>query len=160
MFRFLSANKRPVSPSRTSFRPQVEDLEGRALPSGLVSMPLVVTQPVQVVLSQEVVIADKLLLGGENLNVEKAIRQLEQVKVERMPLAGQAETPSTTPPQTPPGALGQLFGNLDFLKLPAWDAKNAAGVTFGEAIKEGVDLEGLIPEPDIAGEFAFMGRFV
>jgi hypothetical protein len=31
MFRFLSASKRPVSPSRASFRPQLEVLEERAL---------------------------------------------------------------------------------------------------------------------------------
>jgi hypothetical protein len=159
MFRLLSANKRPASATRASFRPQLEDLEGREVPSGLVSTELVVTQPVQIVLSQEVVIADKLLLGGENLNVEKAIRQLEHVTVERMPQTEQAGQPSTTPPQTPPGALGQLFGNLDFLKLPAWDAKNAEGVTWGEAFMEGVDLEGLMPDPDLAGALAFMDRF-
>src|SRR5262245_39683751 len=36
MFRFLSGNKRPVSPARPSFRPQLETLEGRTLPSGFV----------------------------------------------------------------------------------------------------------------------------
>jgi hypothetical protein len=45
MFRFLFGNKRPASPSTASFRPRLEDLEGRALPSGLAPM----TQPVQTV---------------------------------------------------------------------------------------------------------------
>jgi hypothetical protein len=35
MFRLLSANKRRVSPAHASFRPQLEDLEGREVPSGL-----------------------------------------------------------------------------------------------------------------------------
>src|SRR5262245_30255326 len=36
MFRFLFGNKHPVSPARSSFRPQLEILEGRTLPSGFV----------------------------------------------------------------------------------------------------------------------------
>jgi hypothetical protein len=36
MFGFLFGNKRPVSPARSSFQPQLEILEGRTLPSGFV----------------------------------------------------------------------------------------------------------------------------
>jgi hypothetical protein len=77
MFRFLFGDKRPASRSRASFRPQVEDLEGRALASGLARM----TPPVQVVqvqISKQVVIADQIQLRNDNLKleVEKAIRPL------------------------------------------------------------------------------------
>jgi hypothetical protein len=50
MFRFLFGNKRPVSPARASFRPRLEILEGRTLPSGIVpvSQDLAPQAPVQI----------------------------------------------------------------------------------------------------------------
>jgi hypothetical protein len=50
MFRFLFGSKRPVSPARASFRPRLEILEGRTLPSGFVpvSQDLAPQVPVQI----------------------------------------------------------------------------------------------------------------
>jgi hypothetical protein len=144
MFRFLSASKRPVSTTRASFRPQLEDLEGREVPSGMGQ----VVQFVPAIITNQVVIADQIKLDAGNLtqDLEKAIPPLEQVAVERMVLAEMAGTP---PQSLPPASLfGPLFGNFDFSKLPStglpsWDQKNAQGVTFGEAFMEGADFDSL-----------------
>jgi uncharacterized protein YkwD len=48
MFRFLFGNQRPVSPARTSFRPQLEILEGRTLPSGFGPQTFVHNEPAQI----------------------------------------------------------------------------------------------------------------
>jgi hypothetical protein len=144
MFRFLSASKRPVSTIRASFRPQLEDLEGREVPSGM--------QFVSAIVTNQVVLADQIKLDAGNLkqDLENAIHM---PTVERMPVAPQEGTP---PQFLPPASLfGPLFGNFDFSKLPSapppgpglpsWDQKNAQGVTFGEAFMEGVDWEVLAP---------------
>jgi hypothetical protein len=144
-----SASKRPVSPSRASFRPQLEDLEGREVPSGLGPM----VQFVPAIVTNQVVIADQIKLDAGNLkqDLENAIHM---PTVERMPVAPQEGTPPQSLP--PASLLGPLFGNFDFSKLPrsglpsssglpSWDQKNAQGVTFGEAFMEGVDWEVLAP---------------
>jgi hypothetical protein len=90
MFRFLSGNKRPVSPFRVSFRPQLEILEGRDLPSGFVAVsqdlapqtlfqsPAQSQSQVQPTLPSGVVAVSQDLLSGRQ-DVQNALDRLKNV---------------------------------------------------------------------------------
>jgi hypothetical protein len=70
MFRFMSANKRPASRSRASFRPQLEGLEERAL---LSAAPVVTQFVPAIVTTQQVANQNQLGVNHLKQDLEKTI---------------------------------------------------------------------------------------
>ncbi len=92
MSRFLSLNKRPVSPRWVSFRPQLEILEGRAVPSGLV--------PVSQDLAPQAIVQSPAQIQVKEVFIESA-HQFDHVSLKGTTVphtTNNADNLKTTPP--------------------------------------------------------------
>ena len=83
MFRFLFGHRRRVSPANPSFRPRLEVLPGRALPSGLIPV------------SQD--LAPQALFQSPAQS--QAPIQMQPVSIQSSPQAGQVSLPGAAAPQ-------------------------------------------------------------
>jgi hypothetical protein len=147
-----------------SFRPHLEGLEERVLPSGLTSVP----QVVQAVLTQEVAIAHQIQLNVQNLalNVEKSILPTAMLALSTPPLAQQAATPSTSPMQSLPTGLPGLFADLFNLAqspLPKGPVSPPSpSQDLKETLMENVEAEVLFADAGdmLHDAFSFFDRFI
>jgi hypothetical protein len=100
MFRLLFGTRRPVSTPRVSVRPQLEILEGRTLPSGMAPM----TQFVQLVQTEQKVIAQDVKLVAQDLNLQPSGQQPIQLMT-----GAETHTPGKPVPSALAASLAGIF---------------------------------------------------